>query len=469
MFLALELTQEKNEKILQALSTSVMLWSAAENIWLMDLRPFVSYWQLRAQAARLPLASLLRKVLQQALPSLLEQRQDILELSPSFRAACAPSPWQALLLLLSLRERKTKACVFWEQDFARTLYRELTWSVWWQAIEQVGPHLIKKEQKIFGQSVQRLAAAVERLGFVSVQHMKVLNFAGMRRRFGKWCAEAWQWTFAQEAGNAGLFSTFPWQNFILTQPIEIVRYLECPVALWEQIAPLLSEDLDRLCEQSQWAQDAQVTKLHWKVTFDDLAILSIPIEFRHPHDLRKQKGAHQTTLLQAYYSFKQRITDLLDGDPPYPLVLSWRLQLTETLVIASWVKDLFGELAENTDQDLLQLENELAIPLQRFADREDWVPEASFAPQAHFPAPAEHVSCRLLARRRPLFLYKEVQSCVLGGQKPIFLENTMAKWWLQPEDGAWQRQYYKRVDEKNQAFWVYQDSTGRWVTHGNYG
>jgi len=476
MFIALHLPQENDESILHALSTFIMLWSEEEKIWLIDLRPFSSYWQTRAQSSRLPLMSVLRKVLHQVfVPNQRKAKQDVLELIPPFQASCAVSPWKALLLLLSLRERNTKAFVSEEQDFARTLMRELSWSVWWQALEQLNKHLPSKERNALSQGSRRLEHAVARLGFRNVQNMSVLNAPGVRRRFGKAIAEIWQWSFAfskdDELGeNTHLLYSFPWKNFVFNTPVEIPRHLEFPLQMWEHIEPFLHEDLERLCEHS--SASIRITKLLWKVTFDDLSILNIPIEFRHPHDLHKQKGDHKTVLLQAYYAFKTLVEDAVQGDPPYPSVLSWRLVLEQSLVIPPWVRDLFGEASQsNADEELLQLENNLNIPLRRFEEREDWLPEDSFAPWNPVLASKQtrNTSYRRLALRRPLFLYKEPQNCREGTHKPVFLESTMTKWWRAKEDGRWQRSYYKRVDEKGQAFWIYQDSTGQWFTHGNFG
>lgn len=466
MFIAIRFEKTHRKDLLLSLSSVLMRWD--EEIWLLDLRPFSSYWKSRAQSLRTPLLSLLRKVIHQAL--LPHTEQDILELKPPFQAAYAAHPWNAVLLLLSLRERRLNGLISDEQDFARTLLRNLSWPVWWEALGQLQKHLPNKDQKTFAQACKRMQAAVGRLAFKNAQELQILNYASLRRRFGSWIAELWTWTFASVSEKSLLTKeSFPWKSFSFSSPMEITRHLEFSIHLWEQIEVFLREDLDKVCESPLWGADERVTELCWKLTFDDLSILPVPILFRNPHDLRSQKGEHRTTLLQAQFAFQKLAEKLHAGDPPYPTILSWRLTLSGKLLLPTWARDLFGESLSGSDEALFQMENELSLPLQRFADREDWLPEDSFALQDTFlPNEEEHSSFRMVALNRPLFLYKEKPKCP-SQAKGIFLEKTMAKWWNEKGSHPWERQYYKYFDEKGRALWIYKDSSGKWVTHGNFG
>ncbi|MBI2602594.1 MAG: hypothetical protein HYW48_06025 [Deltaproteobacteria bacterium] len=470
VYIALE-CDNVEDRIVHALTTHVMRWS--DKIWLLDLTPFYSYWAARARALHTTPQILWKKTLHQGFAPGDSHPGDekVLGMNFPFRASCAPSPWQALLLLLSMRERRVSGLLSLEQELGQTLYTDLPWSIWWHALSQFAPHLAsEKDRRQLAQGCERLKRTVERLNFRNVQAMKILSYDGIRRRFGLWLAECWQWTFdGEEQDLMQLFSSFPWKAFRFSEPASVTRHLEDPLCLWETISPFLIADLDKLGRDESFSAQERVVKLEWKITFDDLSILTVPICFRHPHDLHGEEGKHKTTLLQAVYGFQNLTAQAWkDLAAPYPSLLSWQILLKEKLVIPAFVEGLFDHDAHlDPLSQLLKLENELPIPLERFAYAEDWFPEESFVERSEDEPAKVSSSFHAVARARPLFLYQHTVELteVRGGE---FLESILNKWW-RSDNAQLEKRYYKYVDPVGRSYWVCQDETGRWLAHGNFG
>ncbi len=167
-----------------------------------------------------------------------------------------------------------------------------------------------------------------------------------------------------------------------------------------------------------------------------------------------------------------------------PNIIGWELLVTQVLVTPPFMTDLFGT-GNCQAQELIDLENRIGVPLESYALRSDWQPENSYQRTSHL-ADQElsdetelYQSVTAAARLRPLFYYAQPQACQRDGQSSAwqFLERTMSKWWnLSPPNGtktmsstnkiAAQRDYYRMLNHKNQALWVFKDSHGNWYTHG---
>src|SRR5690606_32641134 len=122
---------------------------------------------------------------------------------------------------------------------------------------------------------------------------------------------------------------------------------------------------------------------------------------------------HSTALLQALYAFENAVPGSpLDAwrfgkdDPAVPVVpiISWQLTITERLTQPPVALGIFGDLtglpwrhvamgtlatADTEAMELLNLENRLAVPLERFDLRDDWLPEDSYRLSAEGEKEAE--------------------------------------------------------------------------------
>jgi hypothetical protein len=382
-YLAVELPEGVEATRLQALAPRLMRWT--ETIWLVDLASCEAYWRARARMAGTEVVPLLREILEGVVGDARSASQ-----GSCLRAAMAEHPWPALLLVTHLKERRLSGLVLRGGALGESLYRDVSWTSWWQAAEAFGAHQadvgrddrgvaagrrprLRFDQALFRRQSLQLRRAVRRLGLKSPWQLHTTAAPAMQRRFGATLRDLWLWAYrsapasgAESAlrptssrGQRGLFdgvvdanvsagagsrsdagaaspflSGFPWQSHVFAGLPTVSRDLDDPLASWEHIEPLLREDLDRLCDLPSWQAGELVVSLEWHVVLRDLSRLSIPIRFRHPHPLHLERGPHPTTLLQALYSFessrrvshKRQIDGLRDDHEPLPV----------TPVIVSW-------------------------------------------------------------------------------------------------------------------------------------
>jgi hypothetical protein len=485
-FIVLETPDEDRER-LQTFTHRVMRWAA--DVWILDLTGFEGYWRNRATAVGLRPGGLWRRVLDRLFGEVpLEMADQVVVFAPAYRAACAGNPWLGVLMLQALREENITGLVFEHSRRGRSLLQELSWEAWWQAIDGIIEHLAGGRRGFkpagFRGQCRRLQAAAPRLGFGRPGEMQVLNADSVRRRFGRELADLWQWTYgtgmtgAQTLGQAG----FPWKMHRFRDPTVVKRCLDHALELRDQMAPLLIEDLDRLCGCLTGSAE-QVTRLDWHLTLADLSVVPVPIRFRHPHPLLTEKGSHLTTLLQAEYAFaaavRERFPPSLDGAmTDVPSVIGWEIVLSDTLSVPDVIMDIFGETTGRGREieALLRLENELPVGLTRFRSCSDWLPEDSYrggplSGEVISEVPELDPSLTAVAEERPLY----IRTCPLplpdlrretAGR---FLESTMDKWWRRGEGTAIERTYFKHIDPDGNAVWVFRDSSGHWYQHGIFG
>jgi len=515
LFIALE-SKEENRENLQCLTNQVMRWS--EDVWILDLSAFFGYWQKRAEMLNTGVTSLWRTVFNQLFSTedlfgaetgvgvdTDPQQIKVISISPAYRACCAQNPWLAALMLNCMRERAVKGLILQKSKFGQSLFRQISWIAWWQGVSAIETHFSEQKFKGFKQAkfrsqYRRLEAAMLRLGFRFPWEMHILNTDGVKKRFGTSMADLWRWTYGRELSpvESLYHEGFPWKNYLFRAPPAVKHHLDYSVILWEQIAPFLREDLDKLCD-ALGSSSEKVTRLDWHLTFDDLSKLQVPIRFRNPHDLLAEKGDHTTALLQASYIFAAAAREKFpqtgkDSTPPEaPPIISWEIMLSASLIIPDVFYNIFGEISEQgSDIDiLLRLENELPVDLNRFSPQKDWLPEDSYINEA--PAQDEEEtpvseidrSLEAVAEDRPLYIRQPplpLKSLKEPGEDR-FLESTMNKWWREAktsrraeetarrekEVASLERNYFKHVDEDGNATWIFQDSHGEWYQHGIFG
>ena len=470
VFIALE-SKEENRENLQCLTNEVMRWK--DDIWILDLSSFYGYWQKRAEMLSTSIISLWRTVFDQLFNAeeLFSaevdvsakvgvrtennpQQAKIISISPAYRACCAQNPWLAVLMLNCMRERSVKGLILQKSKFGQSLFRQISWVNWWKAVSAIGTHLAEQRFKGFKQPKfhsqrRRLEAAMLRLGFRFPWEMRILNTDGVRKRFGTQMSDLWRWTYGKKLSPVETLyhEGFPWKTHTFRAPPAVNHHLDYSVILWEQIAPLLREDLDKLCD-ALGSSSEKITRLDWHLTFDDLSNLQVPIHFRNPHDLLAEKGDHTTALLQANYNFaaaareKFPETGKESAPPEAPPIISWKIMLSASLIIPDIFYNIFGEISEQgSDIDiLLRLENELPVRLKRFTPQKDWLPEDSYTSEApvqngeEVPASEIDRSLEVVAEDRPLYIRRQplpLERAQKTG-KDRFLESTMNKWWRVP-------------------------------------
>jgi len=489
IYIALE-TGESDPEKLHSLTATVMRWS--EDVWILDMSGFYGYWQSRASASNSTAVALWRGMLGRVFGETMDlEPTKVADLSPAYRAACASHPWISVLMLYAMMERNVRGLILEKSRFGRTLLEELSWDVWWKGEEVIGNHFDKAKVRgfkpaPFRKRSRRLKQAAVRLGLNRPDAMKILNYSGMKRRFGVEAARLWGWMYGEKnpeevsPGQTG----FPWREYRFGDPPVVNRCLDYPLISWEQLVPFLNEDLDKLAGSLRVSGE-HVNRIDWRVVLENMLELQIPICFRNPHDLEREKGNHLTTILQAKYAFESAMREAFPPESSNeeiyatPSVLNWELQLTATLVIPNVFYDIFGEAQEKeTDNEILRrVENELPVNLDRFYLQKDWLPEDSYAIEDETSVAAfgwESESDRSLnavAEERPLYIRRKPLPLkkMDSSQAGQFLESTMDKWWKNSTAPILERHYFKHIDPDGNAVWIFQDSTGNWYQHGIFG
>ncbi len=461
-FLALRATDIKAED-LQALTPRLMLWE--DDLWLLDLRPCLSYWSLQAHSSQLTLSQLLQRTLER------------LSLSPDYQGALAHHPWQAILLVKMLEKKKFSGLTTQSQRIGNNLLSSLSWDMWWAAAERYASHSTSPVQTAFPRYKRAMQLALRRLACDSPGQLKSMPVAQLRRRFGSLLAQLWEMTYSlphSSSSSEGLWAEtalFPWHPFVIREPLIRTRHLDFPLNDWQVLEPFLREDLNRFCVLDSFKKGERILNLEWRIVLYSLQEIPISVLFRHPHCLHSESPHQRTALLQIFYAFQQTMRSLRERHEEAPWIVSWELRILQTLRPLPQRKSLFAD-DKGEWEELLTLENQLDRPLEAYRVREDWVPEDSFAltslsdtePLEDTYLPPLHY----LGRHRPLFLMQKPQPWSSSGQSLLwkFRERTMDKWWL--AQGNTVRDYYQVVSQE-QIFWIFRDAKGQCFLQGIYG
>ena len=461
------------------LTPRLMQWR--QGVWLLDLSSCHRYWQGQAAKQRCSVTALIEDILRRCL-------------GPTMRAVMAEHPWRALLALGQMRARDLNGFLDLQQTFGRAFYQQVSWDCWFRLAEELGIHAenqswprfklttlrrqVRQMEAVIGH-IQPQAIPGRGLAQSYISSWRQVEAASIRRRFGATLALLWQWSFPHidqpEPQTHRL--EFPWLSWLPPERPQISRHLEVPLVHWDELALLLVEDFDRLCALPSWDEQERVTAISWNLTLDDLSVVTIPIRFRHPHSLAREQGKHQTALLQASYSFlSHQKTAKRERDSRS--IIGWSLVLEERLVLPPFLRDLFGETNDSDQRLLLQLENQLSVPLERYQLRQDWVPEVAFTTCSNqseacagddSSSPSTDDTLWLAtARRRPFYIDEPYPLDTAGiSTGRIFLERVTGKWWL-ASSGLSQRDYYAVIDQQSRWLWAYRDENGKWWAHGRF-
>ena len=556
----------------QRLSSKIMRWGSG--VWILDLSLCQSYWNNQSRKHQCSTESLIEAVLNK----ISRELGHLVEV----RGALAWHPWQALLLVSQMQERRLMGLTSIALPFGRKLLEQLTWPAMWRMTDQLASHQwsgplkrTKFDQTIYFQQKLKFERTIKRLGLVSPEQLSQVEPLAIKRRFGSLFYDVWQWLYGQKLGkepvepgsiyypkavqkdyrnntssktlrsigqqtlfetmdseqdnstsqrqNYGQFACgFPWQSWCFKNLPKVQRHMDDPIYEWAHMEPLLQEDLNRLCKSPLWQIEERVVSLEWRIVFQDMTSLHIPIYFRNPHCLLAERPTQKTALLQAYYAFIDAVpgSQLDRGDRhkehlPMLCVASWELVLKERLKATSMDRIIFKEEQQGSFDEyctINHLENKLRVPLDHYEIKEDWLPEDAFAIESkpstsysgritNTPLEDCRPSLNAVGSCRPLYLYR--QPIVFKKEETTlqvdFCERTMNKWWTElksqnkdnsnkestTEDSIkqqerslrvpsvvhskttdQQRNYFKVTDHKRRRFWAFQDGQGRWYVHG---
>ncbi len=442
---------------LETLTPRLMQWEA--DLWLLDLKPCLSYWRLQAQSKSQTLA----QVLQEILSSFLGEG--------SYTATLSAQPWQALLLGRLLAQKGFRGVNTENQRLSHNIMSSLSWDLWWACAERYAFH--RQEIKKFLKHKRAMQIAMRRLCCDYPTSLKTMPSSQIKRRFGPLLADLWEQTFpshvtSPSSGSLEETAAFPWQSYHLTQPLTHTRHLDFPLSDWQVLEAFLREDLNRLCLLDSFKKGERILSLEWLIVLDNLQEIPLSILFRHPHCLQSESPHQRTALLQISYAFERaQRAARQKPEAETPWIVSWQLRVLESFRPLAEQRRLFADDSASCDE-LIKLENQLDRPLEAYQVVDDWVPEDAFT-SLHSPVvfEREHLpELEHLGRQRPLFLLNRPQPWATHGRNLWkFKERTMDKWWRHRDNTV--RDYYQVISHK-EILWVFRDEKGQCFLHGVY-
>lgn len=440
------------------LSPRTMQWNTNTDV--IDMRACRAFWLNAAKSQELTVAALITRELESLSPS-----HDVL-------AAAAATPGEALLLLKAAREKGFQGLIHSESRLGRNLLCGFSWDVWWELGKEyaerkdLAPGLMSRSQ-------QAMRLAMQRLGYQKPEQLRNLPSTHLQRRFGRLVSEVWQLSFPKRQGleDKEAIALFPWKPFETQEKAIIKRHLDYELRDWPVIEELLREDLNRLCILGPLKKEDRILNLEWRIVLCNLQEIPISILFRHPHNLQQDCPSQRTALLQINYMFEKN--SAIRSASQENGLISWQLEVVEKAPARIRQGSLFQESSDDL-QCLQQLENMIKKPLEAFHLQTDWLAEDSFflgSDETKWTNEATSENYLSLSRKRPLFLYREIESLSpqsLGESRfGAFQERTMDKWWKAKRPN-FSRDYYQMF-HKETLLWVYRDQGGTWHTHGVYG
>ena len=449
---------------LEVLSPQVMRWS--DRILLFRLDDCRRFWLEQKKKLRCKLSDLFNPLLSH-------------HYGDEYLAVFADHPWQCLLYLQYQLQHQGSGIFFLNSRLDQNIFKSIGWDYWFESIETLPTHWLASNARGFNRDtfngrVGQLRRFLERSGVRYPAEMSEADFNSMMRRFGKWLAFVWQWTFTRTSG----LQSFPWLAADTSPAPKISRDLEYPVNQWVYVELLLREDLERLADPSRSDECHHVNRISWQITLFNDQLINVELSFRHPYSLRRDMPGFETALYQARYIYDDLMRRMaerehdLDLPESMPLV-AWSISLTESIQLSPQLWDLFADqLAEIDYRQVLSLQNKLPVALESFHVHPSFFPEASFrhVPPGHaLDEDFDATQWSGSAVARPLFYYpRAIPMDASEAVRKVFLERSSDAWWLAPELINSIRDYFQIEDSSGRRSWAYRSSNGCWFKQGEY-
>ena len=451
-----------------ALSPAVMRWS--DGIYLARLEDCRQFWLRQKKKLRCRLQDLFEPLLRH------HYGTDCL-------AVFGNHPWQCLLYLHYQLRHQGSGIYLLNSRLDQNIYKTLDWNYWFEAQEPLALHLQAINAKgfqpdSFHSRQARMQRFIERIGVASPQEMSEADSNSIMRRFGKWLAFVWQWTFT----GSGALQSFPWID-LQPQPLpEVRRDLDYPVNQWSFIEVMLREDFARLCDQFSDSDCVHVNRMLWEIVLYNEQKITVELSFRHPYSLHRDQPGFDTALYQARYIYDDLVRDLQERDHDLDLpenmpFLSWRVQVCERIYLAPALWDLFAAESEEIDyQQIMSLQNKLPLAFECFHLNASFSPESSFRRVSigcTVEEKFDHSPWACASADKPLFYLEDPQPIdnpqnLPGHVQKIFLERNSGQWWLSQSALQSIRDYFILKDANGRRSWAYRNQDGEWFKQGEY-
>lgn len=449
---------------LEILSPRVMRWS--DQIVLFRLDDCRRFWLEQKKKLRCKLSELFDPLLRY-------------HYGDDYLAVFASHPWQCLLYLQYQSSHRRTGLFLLQSRLDQNIFRSIDWDCWFDSLAALPGHWLESNARGFNADAFRartgqLRRFIERSGVRCPSELSAAVFNAMMRRFGKWLALAWQWSFTDSSA----LQSFPWRPADTRPRPSVTRELEYPVNQWVYVEQLLREDLERLNDLFPADDSCHINRISWQITLFNYQQISVELSFRHPYSLRRDMPEFETALYQARYIFDDLMRRMaareqdLDLPETMPLI-GWRIELSETIQLAPQLWDLFADqLGEIDYRQVLSLQNKLPTAFECFHLNTSFLPEVSFrsVPPGHvFTADFDTSQWESYAADNPLFFYPEaIPLDSLEVVRKIFLGRSSEPWWLAPDLIDSIRDYFQIEDRNGRRSWAYRTANGSWFKQGEY-
>jgi len=437
-------------------SPHLMQWD--ENFWIIDQSLTASYWQKRALSQKLNVPEMLRTILN--------------HLSQDWTAVLSENIFQGVLMTRTLRKRKLRGLLNASEAFGQSFLKQVEWETWFHEAKRFGKIYEGLSSKgfrpaTFWKGLKHFEQAVARLSTNLNWYLQNISPASIQRRFGSDVAKVW--THTKESPES--LTTFPWVEWKTATPPQVRRISESVLCAWDHMEGFLREDFDRLIKSV--LENEGISSYTWTLHLTNGKEMKVPVHFRIPHLLYKEKGNHKSSLAQCSFVFDRFKKQMKDDHEEFIGIEGWTLEISHKLFLPTWLRSLFSTEQDVNMEKILALENLLPHSLQIFDITHEWIPEKSFksngvATSSYQP----HRLHRPYFKKRPLFIYDKAEPYDLSHARGMFfLERISNHWWDSAEEGI-ERDYYRVKDRYQRDLWVYLERKNGEVkafTQGTYG
>lgn len=447
-----------------ALSPTAMRWG--ENINLCRLADCKSFWLNQKKKLCCKLVDLFDPLLQH-------------HYGEDYIAVFGEHPWQCLLYLEYQLKHQARGLYLLQGRLNQNIYKTLDWACWFSAQTRLTEHLtavnaVGFRLQSFSAQQARMRRFIQRIGVATPDDMNAAEANSIRRRFGKWLGQIWQWSFTDSSE----LQFFPWITFRQEPLPAVERELEYPVSQWAYIEVLLREDMQGLCDQFKRDDCQHINRMHWEITLFNQQKISVELSFRHPYSLHRDQPGFDTVLYQARYLYQDLMSKLQARDTDLDLpesmpFICWRIEVSERLMLAPLLWDLFASEFDEIDyQRIMALQNKLPLAFECYQPQASFIPEQSFCAVAVgglADTDSDHYAWSSSATNKPLFYYQTAQPIENPSQlQKVFLERNSSQWWLSEDALQSIRDYFIVTDSKGRSSWVFRTQDGAWFKQGEF-
>ncbi len=446
------------------LSPAVMQWS--EQILICRVKDCEQFWLAQQQKLCCELEQLFERVL-------------IHHFGSRYIAVFANHPWQCVVYLTYQVHQQSQGIYFLQSPLNRNIFKSLGWEFWFAPQDDLITHFESAGVKRFKAESFRARQAqfkrfIGRTGLAGPFALKQADHHAITRRFEGWLGKVWRWTFDSDSDLLG----FPW--IALDQPVRpaVSRDLEYPLNQWCYIKLLLSEDLERLCEQFDHDDSEHINRMLWQITLFNYQVIEVELSFRHPYSLHREAPDFKTALYQAWYVYDDlmRKLQLRDRDLDLPESMPfvrWKIEVCERIHLPPMLWDLFGnDETEVNTRNLCDLQNKLSVPIESYRIQANFYRSSRLRLSQLEASPSVAMTTtsglpvQLTARFFIINSSQQIEAPASGQR--LFLERCTSQWWLHESPERQIKDYFLLKDRQGRASWVYRDYDGKWFKQGEY-